>query len=177
MIWKIIAEAILAILAFSFGANFWDCIKSKGFLKSGLDDYNYLNSWVKKGGKDALEKLSNDIIKDTAYELLSNRFVWIMGASLSALSKARNLMLFFLVLIFTGSYFLNPTFLIINFFISLGVYFKPMSKAAQKNITQDICDLIITVYTFNKLYPKEANELCNNHRMSKTIYRVITELN
>ena len=63
MIWKIIIEIILAILTISFGANFWDCIKSKRYLKFTIEDYNYLSAWAKKNGKDDTKKHQMNLSK------------------------------------------------------------------------------------------------------------------
>src|ERR1035437_9411397 len=112
MILKLIIEIILGIVLLTPSTSFWACVKSPNFLGRILADYDELKRFFDFLGVDKIHQESQHI-QPIRGSYSANIATW-MKASFTALDKARNMTLFFSVVIILIGLLLGIEFVLIN---------------------------------------------------------------
>ena len=172
MIIKIIIEIVLGVILLVISSGFWNCVKSPKFLAKTLSNYEELKKFFDNFVKDKIEQESD--VVDPKIGFSSNIILW-MKASMAALDRTRNIMLFFIIVILIGSYFLGIVFLLINIALFFLMAFPSIAASAQNNILSDIHTIMLNVYKWNKVNHGECEHFCNieQPRILKNIYKII----
>jgi len=175
MWWKIIIEILLALVSLILSSGFWNCIKSPGFLKRVVDNYDIVKKLYQSIDKDNLPKEAQVVNnQDAPYPV--KIAMWIKSSS-SALSKTRNVLFVIIIGIVYVSYFLGLWAFFINLFLIACPAFMPIVSSAQNNIIADVKVVLLNVYYWHQKQPKECEEFCTKEaHVLKTIYRVVAEV-
>jgi len=175
MILRIVIEVILGAALLSVSTSFWACIKSPKFLGRILVNYDEPKKFFDHFGVDKIHQESQ-AVQPILGSYSANIATW-MKSSFSALDKARNMTLFFSVVIILTGFLLGIEFVLINTIVFFLTALAPIPAPARNNMFSDIHTIIINVYKWNTVDQNECRTFCNTEqpRILKNIYRLVSE--
>lgn len=177
---NMIIEIVLAIIIIFIGIGVGNIYKRNNVIRKAMQEENILNNLIKAMDSDGVFNALPEEISISGRFYSDNYLINIMNeikSSKIALNRARNMLLYGLIVILIVSYFIGYIYTIINLSLFLIIaMITPLSKSAIKNAYLDIRSISWNLYHFYREQPNECDAFIKEAYSLDKLFKAIKEI-